>query len=271
MGKKLTVRLAEANRQQNDELQHLEFRGPSRGFWANGQAKLRVLPVLTSLDNFELLPATSIAAGADQFFVLSGTGTEIMARAAKGGFNMKSQSTTPADNDNVLVVAADNTGFKALINAKTRNIFETRVAITNLAESFYSIGLNENPTDADPLGTAGEGAMFVFDPTGEFAKIANGFATDGSANWLLAHKVNGTDTFTDTGVKVVAAQDYDLRIEIGIDLKAKFYIDNELVGTGPALTDGDSMRTMFGLELTATPAGQKDLDVRYALLSREIG
>lgn len=272
MGKRLTVRLADASRREKDEVQHLEFRGTTRGIYSDGQAKLRTLPVLTTIDNGDLLPiATTLTIGNDPYGVITGTGTEIVARAAKGGVNLKSQVTTPADNDNFFFASTANNGLQALINAKTRNVWETRVAITNIAESFYSFGLNENPTDVDPTGTAGEGAMFVFDPTGEFVTVANGFATNGSANWVLAHKVNGTDTFADTGVKVVAAQDYELRIEIGTDFKAVFKINGETVGTGPALTDGDSMRTLLGGELTATPAGQKDFDYRYISLSREIG
>jgi hypothetical protein len=88
---------------------------------------------------------------------------------------------------------------------------------------------------------------------------------------LLAHKVNGADTFTNTGVPVVAGQDYDLAIEIDEDLKANYYINGEFIAQGPALTSGDTVNVFLGLELTATPGGQKDMDVRFVSLSRSIG
>jgi hypothetical protein len=49
---------------------------------------------------------------------------------------------------------------------------------------------------------------------------------------------------------------------LGTDRKVRFYIDGTLVGIGPALTDAAALRFMAGLELTATPGGQKDFSVR---------
>lgn len=220
---------------------------------------------LTSFTDFEFLPAASLAFGKDPYFIEAGTGTEVITRATKGGVNLKSQASTPANDDNVYI-AGNASGHPFLATAITATnliVLTTRVAINTITAMFASIGLNENLTDVDPTGTAGEGAMFVFDPTGEFV-------SGGSANWHLAHKVDGTDTFTDTGIPVVASQGYELRIEIGTDRKAKFYIDGAYVGTGPALTASDSVGVFAGLELTATPGGQKDMDIRYIALSRAI-
>lgn len=218
---------------------------------------------------FALLPSTSVSATTDHLTIESGTGTEVIARAAKGGVNLKSQATTPADGDNVLLTpSATGTGLYCQIGAQKQPRFETRVALTSIAEVFASFGFNENITDADPTGTAGEGAMFLFDPTEE---VTTGLTTAEHANWILAHKVNGVDTFTATEVPVVAGVDYELVVQQNEDLTCSFYINGVLVGTGPALTSGDTVGAFIGIELTATPAGQKDVDVRYLGVSRLIG
>ncbi len=224
------------------------------------------LPILTSIENFELLPAAAVAAGTSKLVLTTGTGTEVIARAATGGVNIKTQASTPAISDDAMVAGVATTGFVALINAKTKNVFRGRMSVTTITTVIASIGLNENPTTADPTGTAGEGAMFVFDPG---LVITTGLASGAEANWILAHKVNGADTFTDTGVLVVAGLDYDFRIEIGADLKALYYINGVLVGTGPALTDGDSMSVHAAVQTKA--AAQRDINVRFLSLSRQIG
>lgn len=235
----------------------------------DNQGKLQGVSQQECFTPFNLLPAASAAATADAFFLVSGTGTEVIARASFGGVNLKSQASTPADGDNVLLFpAASGTGGYSVMRAQTQPRFETRVAINTITAMFASFGFNENVTDADPTGTAGDGAMFVFDPTGEFTST---LTSDQRANWAIAQKVNGTDTFTATSVPVVAGVDYELVITIGEDLKPKFYINGVLVATGTALTSGDTVGAFVGLELTATPGGQKDVDVRYIRVNRLIG
>jgi hypothetical protein len=217
---------------------------------------------------FNLLTSTSVSATTDPWFVNSGTGTEVIARATKGGQNIKSQSTTPADGDNVLLApGATTTGMYVPIAARCQPRLETRIAINTITFMFMSIGFNENITDADPTGTAGEGAMLFFDPTGEFASSMANYTT----NFGIAHKVNGADTFTDTGIPVIAGQDYEFVVQIGEDLKSRSYINGALVATGPTLTDADIVAAFAGLELTATPGEQKDMDIRYIRVTRLIG
>jgi hypothetical protein len=219
--------------------------------------------------DFALLPAAAVATGSDKLILISGTGTEVIARSATGGVNLKSQATTPADGDNIIGVAVSTTAFNAPITAASLIWFATQVSIgaTGFATCFASFGLNENLTDVDPTGTAGEGAMFLYDPTVE---VTTGLATAAHANWILCHKVNGTDTFTATDIPVVAGQLYDLDIKIGSDLKAKFYIDGNYVGQGPALTSGDTVGVFTGAELTATPDGQVDYDCKSIMLARTV-
>lgn len=237
-------------------------------FDANG--KPFSVPIGSGITGFELLTAASAAAGSNDMLLSAGTGTEVITRSATGGQNTQSQASTPADGDNIIVSPVASSAMIGLINAKNNLTFRTRVSIgsTALATMFATFGFDENVTDADPTGTAGEGAQFLYDPTVE---VTTGLTTAQHLNWILAHKVNGTDTFTATTIPVVAARDYELRIEIGADLKAKFYIDDVLVGTGPALTSGDSVKAKLGAELTATPAGQVDFDTRYVAVIRNIG
>ena len=84
--------------------------------------------------------------------------------------------------------------------------------------------------------------------------------------------MNGTDTFVATTIPVVADRDYELLITVDKALIARFYIDGVLVATATtALTDGDTVAAKVGLELTGTPGGQKNMDVRYISVARLIG
>lgn len=213
--------------------------------------------------------ATTITVDADRHWIIDGTGTELQTQATKGGINLKSQVSTPADGDTVFITP-DIGSILALLPIRPASTlrFDTIVALNTITALFASVGFNENNTDVDPTGTAGDGAMFVVDPTGEFTSTLTAAER---ANWALAHKVNGADTFAATSVPVLAGVDYELVVQIGTDLKPKYYINGELVGTGPVLTSGDTLAGFLGLELTATPGGQKDMDVRFVSISRGLG
>lgn len=229
-------------------------------------------PVMGATTNWALLPAAAVAAGSDKFFTTVGTGTEVVAKVTDGGVNIKTQASTPADEDNAMLAAVANTAFHEAVTATSKIIFDTIVNITTITEVIASFGLSENVTDAMPSGTAGEGALFLFDDTTTAARETTGLTAAQHVNWILAHKVNGADTFTATSVPVVADQDYHLQIKIGADLKAKFYIDGVYVGTGPALTSGDTVKAFLAIETKLTDAaGQRDFDCRYVGMTRQIG
>lgn len=224
--------------------------------------------LLIGIQNTEISSAFDAAQGL--LGVVAGTGTEVIARSTTGGINFKTQASTPADGDNVYFAPVTNSGLRAPMTAASGITFSTQVAIgsTALATMFASFGLNENPTDVDPTGTAGDGAMFVYDPTAEFI---TGATTAQKLCWALAHKVNGADTFTFTTIPVIAGVDYALEIKIGDDLIADYYINDVLAGSSPALTSGDSVSAFVGAELTATPAGQADFDCRFIQVGRQVG
>lgn len=226
-------------------------------------------PVLSDLDTFPLLPVTSaVTAASDKIYLVTGTNAanaDVTQDAAEGGINV---ATHGSSADQTMLAGIASTRAQNQINAGSRIVFEARVCVNQLTACFGSVGLNENVTDPDPTGTAGEGAMFLFDPTDVGLTTDTGLTAAQHANWVLCHKVNGADTFTATSVPIIAGKDYTLRINIGADLKALFYIDDVLVGTGPALTSGDSVRSFLGIEATA--GAVKSFDVRYVLSGRRL-
>lgn len=212
---------------------------------------------------FELLPASSVAAGTDKNFTLGGT-SAISARGAGGGVTLTTKSSSPTTGDqSYLTPVASTYGIHA-VTAQTLPRWFGTVTIPTITTLVVAAGFCENATDPDPTGTAGEGAMFLFDP-GDTVTTA-GVTTEQHANWILAHKVNGVDTFTATSIPVVAGESYRLKIIIGIDLTAKFYINDVLVGTGPALTSGDSVKAFVGVETKAS--AQRSVTLGYLVTDR---
>jgi hypothetical protein len=236
----------------------------------DGLGNYRAIPLWTALSVFELLPAASAAAGNDSLVLSLGTSTEVIARAAKGGVNVKTQASTPADNNNAMLIPVASSGLIVPITAVSRPRFSTRVNLTQITELTFGAGFDENLTSPQSQATAGEGAGFLFDPLEE---ITTGLTTAQHANWILTEKVNGTDTYVATTIPVLAGRDYDLQVQIGEDLKPVYYIDGVNVGTGAsALTSGDSVGVVIGVQINANPpAGQKDFDCRYVAVERFIG
>lgn len=230
---------------------------------ADARGNYRSAPMHGAVTTFPLLPAAAVAAGTERLMVAIGTGTEVIARSTKGGVNVKTQASTPADNDNALLAAVATTAFVAPISAVSQIRFGAQVSLTQITQLVFGAGMDENLTSPVGSATAGDGAQFLFDPTDEFS-------TGGEvANWILATKVNGTDAYIDSGVPVVAGQVYDLVIQIGADLKANYYLDGVLVGTSAsALTSGDSMGAVIGVQCAGTPDTQKDFDIRYVSVER---
>lgn len=221
----------------------------------------RPFTFMASRTNFAELPAAAVAAATDKLLITLGTGTEVIARSttAKGrGVNIKTQATTPAANDNVLLVPTTAGGFINTIDDLTLLRFSTRISLAAITTVTASVGLSELLTDPDPTGTAGEGALFLADPG---ITVTTGLAAAAHAFWILAYKVNGADTFASTTVPLVADRAYDLAIQLNAAFTASMYINGLLVGTSPALTDNDPINPFIALETNA--ASQRDADVRF--------
>lgn len=231
---------------------------------SDGQGNPRTIAGLGAHTFFERLPAAAVAATSDPLVIIAGATTPQIARADKGGVSLKTK-TTPASGNDVIAKPDSNTGLEVKLSSDRQIVATMQVMFPNIAGFFASFGLNENLTDVQPSGTAGEGAHFLFDP-GE--TITTGLTTAEHANWILAHKVNGVDTWTATSVPVIADKEYELKIFINKDLKAEYYINGTLVGTGPALTSGDTVFTFAGLEITG--AAIKEFELRDMGLNRVV-
>lgn len=392
---------------------------PSGGsFRTNGQGDTYVQRQ-GAYDDLSLITAAALAIGNSPWLLNIGTGTEVIARSAKGGINIKTQAVTTADNTNVLLFpAATTNGMYAPISAKAKPAFRTQVMFGTITAMFAVAGLDENAAsnDVDPSGTAGDGASFFFNPVGPgttevtvdtgftqtvistatrsggtlvcTCATAHGLAvgdlvpisgftqtcyngqfkvlsvtsvliftievgdvglqnsttrigdtTSGSAvvgsldstaglrigdqvsgtgvqaaatiltvdsatqitlsstasatgtditltfngngsgspiinwhsNWILHQKVAGADVFYKTNVPVLANVDYYLHLEFDELLIPRWYINGTQVGTGTAGTADASVGVVIGLEATATPGGQKNMDVRYVAVGRNLG
>lgn len=235
----------------------------------DANANPRAVPINCIVDAFDLLPAAAVAAGADPVTISLGTGTEVIARAAKGGINVKTKSSTPADNDNAMIIPVTGAASIVPITAVSQPRFGARVNLSQITELVAGAGMDENITSPVGSATAGDGAQFYFDPAGE---VTTGLATATRANWILAQKVAGADTYIDSGIAVIAGKDYQLEIIWGADLKPSYYIDGVLVGTGVANTASAAVAPVVGLQINAgSPAGQKDMDIRMVSVERFIG
>lgn len=228
---------------------------------------------------YDLLPhTTGGTAGYDGLTVLSGTNVVVaqQARSVKAGATLTTDTATPAAGEQAILSGIANSAFLALpINAKSQLTYRAQVSIATLTNVFASFGFNENLTDPDPSGTAGEGAMFLFCPSANKADLtvdptSAGVVAGDMASWIIAEKVNGADVFYPTGVPVNAGQDYELMVVIGANLKPSYYIDGVLVkASASALTDGDLVGAFAGIETRTTAA--RTFDIRQLEVTRLVG
>lgn len=90
----------------------------------------------------------------------------------------------------------------------------------------------------------------------------------GGANWSAITNVAGVDTDTDTGVAAAPSTTYRVRISVDSNLIPRFYIDETLVETGPAVTTGQDLIPVVGMHTTA--GGARAMTVHYIKISRVI-
>lgn len=257
------------NQQGADEYQGLYVPPNSRIRFGNDRQGIAE-PILYELDTFPKLPViTTAVATSDQFFLVAGTNavSADVTQATKGGIRLAAHG---ADNDQTLLAAASNMRFHPKISATSQIEFAAQVAVGQIGATsgFSSFGLNENVTDPNPAGTAGEGAMFLADPANELTATTGATAAQ-AGNWILCYKVNGVDTFAFTNIPVQADVDVVLEVKIGTDLIADMYINGSLVGSSPALTSGDSVKAFAGIQAGAASA--QWVEVRYIGCGRQIG
>lgn len=77
---------------------------------------------------------------------------------------------------------------------------------------------------------------------------------DATAFWTVISSIANTDTTTVTPVAIAAATQYKLKIVIGVDRKAKCYINDVLVYTTAALTNDKDFIPYIGIQALDTAA-----------------
>lgn len=242
----------------------------SRGVILDVRSIPRFVALHAGFSAFDLLPAATATAGKDAFTLTLGTGTEVVTRASKGGINLQTQASSPATADNALIIGAVGSSLVAIpLRAATMPRFSTRVNLTQITNDTFFAGMDETATGVDPTANAGDGAGFLFN--GASLVTTTGVTT--TTNWILTSKNAGADTFIDSGVPVVAGQDYELEIQWNADLTTSYYINGTLVGTGAANLSGAVPNTVVGIQVTQASGTvlQKDFDCRYVRVERFIG
>lgn len=229
----------------------------------NGRGGSFIDSQLRSFTYFELLPAAAVAAGTEKLFTLKGANTPVAAQSTTGGLSL----TTGAANTNMAAVGAvAATGMTNGVTATNNLRFSTRVNLTTIAALLAGFGLDQTPADVNPTAAGGDGATFIFDPT---ILLASGLPAAAQNNFILFTKVGGAATYLDSGIKVIAATDYDLGIEIDGNLQPNFFINGVLVGVGPALTAAVNLGVIAGVK--TLEAVLKNCHIRFTKLSRLIG
>lgn len=249
-----------------DEKRLVPVNGAGRLFFG-GMGNPSFIPVSSGFTALDMLPATAATAGRDGLILTLGTGTEAIARSVTGGINLKTQASTPADNDNALLVPLSSTNAMCVpITAVSRPRFRTVVKLSQITELVFGAGLDENVTS--PIGsvTAGDGAQFLFDPAREDTNVTAAMAP----NWVAHMKVAGVDTYINTGVPVLANAYYSLTIMWGADKIPLYYINGVLVATGGTANTGvANVDAVIGVQINAaSPAGQKDFDCLFVAVER---
>lgn len=135
--------------------------------------------------------------------------------------------------------------------------FEAIVRLSSVAAVRFVAGfkLTTDPT----LTTDNDQVMFSFD-------TASGV---NAARWRCVTSVANvdTDTVENSGAfTLVAATDYRLQIRVASDRKPAFLINDQLVGTGPALTTPMAFIPVIGVQALAVAA--KAFTIRRGRLSR---
>lgn len=97
-----------------------------------------------------------------------------------------------------------------------------------------------------------------------FFRYANGTDT----NWLCKYSIANTDSSVDSGVALAVNTEYRMWIVIDSARVPYFFINDNLVGTGTALTDATDFIPYIGV-LSATNATAKHLYVRNCWISRK--
>ena len=187
-----------------------------------------------------------------------------LARATKGGI---SYPTGGASGNASVLTGVSATAFRPTITATSKVIFATRVSIPTITNVLVQVGLGQAPSATDPAAanSGTDSAEFFFDPANA---LSSGVATSALGNWLVRWRsASGTVTYRDTGVPVVAGQDYNLAIAFNDSIQPVFLINRDIRAVGVHLATGIVMIPQFGVK-TSTAAA-RSFEARYAKVGRD--
>lgn len=130
------------------------------------------------------------------------------------------------------------------INWGTENQTEWTASIkTGAAITTLQIWAGLKLTNTGVIATDADQVFFRYNTT-----------DDATAYWTVISSIANTDTTTVTPVAIAAATQYKLQIKIGVDRKAKCYINDVLVFTTAALTNDVDFIPYVGIEALDTAA-----------------
>lgn len=222
-------------------------------------------PRISSFSNFELLPATAVAAGTDKlWFINTGATPGTLARATKGGI---SYPTGGASGNASVLTGVSATGVRPNISATSKVVMAARVGIPTITSVVVQFGMGQAPSATDPAAanSGTDSAEFFFDPANA---LASGLGTTALGNWIVRWRsASGTVTYRDTGVPVVAGQDYNLAIAFNDSIHPVFFINRAIVAVGAALATGITMIPQIGVK-TSTAAA-RSFECRFAKVGRD--
>lgn len=190
---------------------------------------------------FDQLPQIngSIAIGVNHHFEVQGTNAgdaDVTFAANVAGIQMQ---TDGAQDDQVIILPHLDTpqtawtsipwGTENEVHWECR--IRTDTAITNM---IIWAGLKLTNTSA--IDTDNDQVFFRYS------------TDDSNTTWRAIDSINNNDINTDSGVTVQASTVYKLRIEIDASRIARFYINNKLVRTTTALTNGTDLIPYVGVE-----------------------
>lgn len=221
----------------------------------------------TLYNPWELLPDPTQAAGKDANFDLTGTGTvPTPVQLARGGITVATRTTSAADNDEARLfplATVSNWGTAITPADDKEQIIETRITLTQITETQFYFGWKL--TDTGVVATDANQCLFLFDTdnTANFGPAGVGTLT-ASAKWLCINSSAGTDVAFETPTTVAASTSYVLRVRIGTDRRARFYINRKLVHTAlTAIPTSASLLPTMGVASRASAGAAKSFSTRY--------
>jgi len=167
--------------------------------------------------------------------------------------------TDGAQNDQVIIVPHLTSGQSAWTSIKwgTENqtiwecVLRTGSSITNA-----TIWAGLKLTNTSVIATDNDQAMFRF------------ASADSNTTWRCINSIGGTDVNTDSVVTVAVNTNYYFRIEIDVDRKAHFFINDKEVASSTALTNDVDLIPYVGVQETLLAGGAKHIILCKEKISR---